>query len=274
MPQGRPERNPRAARELPLMGSRPARKCRENGTQAPARRQRRPSVRGNRPPRARAPGARPSWESCAAENLAGSSPTSEEKGGDTELELGRYLHMELVLQILPHCPLPEGFCGADSWSFVPPARGWDNRVRVGRGQRPGSRRRGRTWRRKGRRGEWARLTTHVLDTMAGAPAAGSRHRALGDPGAGRGPRGGSRRAVTNSDGRTDDPLVEGEAFAAGRYELRFRAGEYLRARHRIEGGPPLFLDEVPVRFGIADPTQHYHVPLLLSAYGYSTYRGS
>ena len=82
-----------------------------------------------------------------------------------------------------------------------------------------------------------------------------------------------RTAVTNAEGRTGEPLLEGDAFAAGRYELRFRAGNYLRARHGI-GAEPLFLDEIPVRFGIVDPGQHYHVPLLLSAYGYSTYRGS
>ena len=117
-----------------------------------------------------------------------------------------------------------------------------------------------------------RLTTHVLDTMAGAPAAGLaielwEHREAGE---------GSRRlktVVTNADGRTGEPLLEGEALAAGRYELRFGAGEYLRTRHGIEADP-VFLDEIPVRFGIADPDQHYHVPLLLSAYGYSTYRGS
>ena len=123
-----------------------------------------------------------------------------------------------------------------------------------------------------------RLTTHVLDTMAGAPAAGLAVElwALPGPGQGPAPGGEARRlaaAVTNPDGRTDAPLVEGDAFAAGRYELRFHAGAYLRARHRLEADP-LFLDEVPIRFGIADPAQHYHVPLLLSAYGYSTYRGS
>ena len=117
-----------------------------------------------------------------------------------------------------------------------------------------------------------RLTTHVLDTMAGAPAAGLAIELWEIRGPGEAPR---RLAatVTNADGRTDGPLLEGEALAAGRYELRFHAGEYLRARHGIEADP-LFLDEVPVRFGIADPAQHFHVPLLLSAYGYSTYRGS
>ena len=114
-----------------------------------------------------------------------------------------------------------------------------------------------------------RLTTHVLDTMAGTPAAGLDIElwTVGED---------ARRlktVTTNADGRVDGPLLEGGAFAAGRYELRFRAGAYLRARHGV-GADPLFLDEIPIRFGIADSDQHYHVPLLLSAYGYSTYRGS
>lgn len=121
----------------------------------------------------------------------------------------------------------------------------------------------------GKRGEMGRLTTHVLDTMAGGPAAGVtvELRTVG---------GGARRlktVTTNADGRADAPLLEGAALAAGRYELRFRVGDYLRKRHGLDA-TPLFLDEIPVRFGIADPDQHYHVPLLLSAHGYSTYRGS
>ena len=114
-----------------------------------------------------------------------------------------------------------------------------------------------------------RLTTHVLDTMAGTPADGL---VIELWTAGEGARH-LKTVVTNADGRVDAPLLEGEALAAGRYELRFRAGAYLRARHGI-GIEPLFLDEIPVRFGIEDPDGHYHVPLLLSAYGYSTYRGS
>ena len=114
-----------------------------------------------------------------------------------------------------------------------------------------------------------RLTTHVLDTMAGTPADGL---VIELWTAGEGARH-LKTVVTNADGRVDAPLLEGEALAAGRYELRFRAGAYLRARHGI-GIDPLFLDEIPVRFGIEDPDGHYHVPLLLSAYGYSTYRGS
>ena len=82
-----------------------------------------------------------------------------------------------------------------------------------------------------------------------------------------------KTVVTNDDGRVKGALLEGEALAAGTYELRFMAGDY----RRRAGGPlaePPFLDVVPVRFGVADPQGHYHVPLLLSAYGYSTYRGS
>ena len=114
-----------------------------------------------------------------------------------------------------------------------------------------------------------RLTTHVLDMMAGAPAAGLELElwTVGED-AGR-----LRTAATNSDGRVDAPLLEGDSLVAGRYELRFHAGAYLRARHGVGADPP-FLDEILIRFGIADPDQHYHVPLLLSAYGYSTYRGS
>jgi 5-hydroxyisourate hydrolase len=77
--------------------------------------------------------------------------------------------------------------------------------------------------------------------------------------------------VTNSDGRTDGPLLSGPDMAEGQYELVFSAGDYLRARG---ARGILFLDEIPVRFGIAEAGAHYHVPLLLSPFGYSTYRGS
>jgi 5-hydroxyisourate hydrolase len=77
---------------------------------------------------------------------------------------------------------------------------------------------------------------------------------------------------TNADGRVDKPLLEGQDFAAGTYELRFHAGDYLRAASALPEPP--FLDVIPIRFGIASPGEHYHVPLLLSPYGYSTYRGS
>ena len=114
------------------------------------------------------------------------------------------------------------------------------------------------------------LTTHVLDTARGMPAAGLAIALFRVTGAGREP---VAEAVTNADGRTDAPLLPKGAMAAGTYELVFRAGDYLRATGQA-GAEPLFLDEVPIRFGISDAGVHYHVPLLLSPYGYSTYRGS
>jgi 5-hydroxyisourate hydrolase len=115
-----------------------------------------------------------------------------------------------------------------------------------------------------------RLSTHVLDTTLGKPAAGvgiTLYRMSGQ----------SHRkvltAVTNADGRTDTPLLEGAALTAGLYELVFAAGDYLRSTGQARDGA-LFLDEIPVRFGVADAGQHLHVPLLLSAHGYTTYRGS
>jgi 5-hydroxyisourate hydrolase len=113
-----------------------------------------------------------------------------------------------------------------------------------------------------------RLTTHVLDTASGKPAAGLKIELF---------RAGEASPLksirTNADGRADAPLLEGDAFAAGQYELRFHAGEYLRAAG-VTLPQPAFLDVIPIRFGIADKAAHYHVPLLLSPYGYSTYRGS
>ncbi|MCL4188599.1 MAG: hydroxyisourate hydrolase [Rhodobacteraceae bacterium] len=117
-------------------------------------------------------------------------------------------------------------------------------------------------------GGW--LTTHVLDTARGCPAAGLRITLYRIAAQGR------RRiaaAVTNADGRTDSPILPKGRLAAGRYELVFHAGDYLRGAG-LSGAEPAFLDEVPVRFGIADPAAHYHVPLLLAPFGYSTYRGS
>ena len=114
------------------------------------------------------------------------------------------------------------------------------------------------------------LTTHVLDTARGCPAAGLRielFRLTGDT------RVRLAEAVTNHDGRTDSPILPKGAFSKGIYELVFHAGAYLDAT----GTPPespRFLDEVPIRFGISDDAAHYHVPLLLSPFGYSTYRGS
>jgi len=114
-----------------------------------------------------------------------------------------------------------------------------------------------------------RLTTHVLDTAQGKPGAGIAIE-LYRLGAGR-----QRLAsvATNSDGRCDRPLLEGPAFAAGIYELVFHAGKYF-AGQGLALPEPKFLDEVVIRFGIADVAAHYHVPLLISPYAYSTYRGS
>lgn len=114
-----------------------------------------------------------------------------------------------------------------------------------------------------------RLTTHVLDTAAGRPAA-DLVIALYRVGEGAEPL---RRVATNADGRVDGPLLEGEALKTGVYELHFHAGDYLR-RCGVALPGPAFLDVIPIRFGIADVEAHYHVPLLISPYGYSTYRGS
>ena len=124
------------------------------------------------------------------------------------------------------------------------------------------------------------LTTHVLDTARGVPAAGIKialyrvsgnsHRKIAE-------------AVTNADGRTDTPILPEGKFKLGSYELIFFAGEYLRktglassaASHEADGeqNDVLFLDQVPIRFGMSEAS-HYHVPLLLSPFGYATYRGS
>ncbi len=114
------------------------------------------------------------------------------------------------------------------------------------------------------------LTTHVLDTARGCPAQGLKialYRVTGN----------SHHKLTemqtNADGRTDSPILPQDQFKPGTYELIFFAGDYLRASGQA-GEDPLFLDQVPIRFGMSDPQAHYHVPLLLSPYGYSTYRGS
>ena len=118
-----------------------------------------------------------------------------------------------------------------------------------------------------------RLTTHVLDTAHGRPAAGVRVRvyAIDDVGSGR--RRLLRDVATNADGRCDAPLLEGDAFNAGIYEIVFGAGAYFAALG-TQTGSPAFVDDVVLRFGIADATQHFHVPLLVSPWSYSTYRGS
>lgn len=114
------------------------------------------------------------------------------------------------------------------------------------------------------------LSTHVLDTARGVPAQGvgiALYRLAGAE------RSLLAETVTNADGRTDAPILPQADFATGTYELVFAAGDYLRATGQA-GEAPLFLDTIPIRFGISDPDAHYHVPLLLSAHGYSTYRGS
>ena len=114
------------------------------------------------------------------------------------------------------------------------------------------------------------LTTHVLDTAQGKPAAGMRielYQVEAD--------GSLNRVVaveTNTDGRSDEPLL-GRPDRPGRYEIRFHVAEYFRAQGLALANPP-FLDVVPIRFAMADPEAHYHVPLLCSPWSYSTYRGS
>lgn len=113
------------------------------------------------------------------------------------------------------------------------------------------------------------LTTHVLDTARGCPAegieialyrvSGNSHRKIAT-------------AVTNADGRTDAPILPADKFEEGTYELIFFCGDYLR-KHGDSQGDVMFLDQIPIRFGMSEQ-DHYHVPLLLSPFGYSTYRGS
>jgi 5-hydroxyisourate hydrolase len=116
----------------------------------------------------------------------------------------------------------------------------------------------------------ARLSTHVLDTARGAAAQGVAIHLYAV-------RGDERRlvasSITNADGRTDTPLLSGDRLETGVYELTFHAGDYFRRAGVALSDPP-FLDVVVVRVGIADASGHYHVPLLLSPYGYSTYRGT
>jgi 5-hydroxyisourate hydrolase len=114
-----------------------------------------------------------------------------------------------------------------------------------------------------------RLTTHVLDTASGVPAQGMRvelHRLDDAPQA-------LVTIDTTTDGRAPAPLLEGAALRSGNYELRFHVAAYFRARGAALPDPP-FLDVVVIRFGIGDASQHYHVPLLVSPWSYSTYRGS
>jgi 2-oxo-4-hydroxy-4-carboxy-5-ureidoimidazoline decarboxylase len=116
-----------------------------------------------------------------------------------------------------------------------------------------------------------RLSTHVLDTHSGKPAAGIAVELteLSDLGV---PRI-VTRTVTNSDGRTDQPLIGGRPMPIGRYELSFAVGDYFAARGVPLSDPP-FLDRIPLRFSVSDPEGHLHVPLLVTPWSYSTYRGS
>jgi 5-hydroxyisourate hydrolase len=114
------------------------------------------------------------------------------------------------------------------------------------------------------------LTTHMLDTVSGKPAAGvridvsildgDRYRLI-------------KTVHTNADGRTDVPLLAADAFAPGRYELVFYVAEHFATQGAQQTKPP-FLDQIPLRFAIADGADHYHVPLLATPWSYSTYRGS
>jgi 5-hydroxyisourate hydrolase len=124
-----------------------------------------------------------------------------------------------------------------------------------------------------------KLTTHVLDTAHGCPAAnlpielwsidsvsGDREAALRD-------RVLIKKLTTNQDGRTDEPLLINETFKIGLYELVFTVGDYF-AKYAENLPQLLFLNRIPIQFAIADPNSHYHVPLLVSPWSYSTYRGS
>jgi 5-hydroxyisourate hydrolase len=116
------------------------------------------------------------------------------------------------------------------------------------------------------------LTTHILDTAQGRPATGVALELWRlDPATGQ--RTQLATARTNADGRTDAPLLTEPVMVPGTYELIFALGDYFAAQGASTSDPP-FLGRVPIRFGIADPTAHYHVPLLASPWAYSTYRGS
>jgi len=115
----------------------------------------------------------------------------------------------------------------------------------------------------------ARISTHVLDIALGRPAAHLRVELFRITDRGREP---VCSATTNADGRTDEPLLAGDSIVTGAYEIVFHAGAYFRAAGAAGETP--FLDEIPIRFGVADAAGNYHVPLLLAPHGYSTYRGS
>jgi 5-hydroxyisourate hydrolase len=113
-----------------------------------------------------------------------------------------------------------------------------------------------------------KLTTHVLNTAAGCPGAGIRVDLVRIDGTARHQM---LTTVTNADGRTDQPLLAAEQFQPGEYELTFHIGKYFETKSTTDQP---FLDQIPIRFGIADAGQHYHVPLLVSPFSYATYRGS
>ncbi len=117
----------------------------------------------------------------------------------------------------------------------------------------------------------AGLTTHVLDTSIGRPASGVEIELYAV--AADGARALIKRVTTNADGRTDGPLLAAAEARVGTYELSFHVGAYFRGRGALTAEPP-FLDVVPIRFAIADPSAHYHVPLAVTPWSYSTYRGS
>lgn len=119
-------------------------------------------------------------------------------------------------------------------------------------------------------GRHGRLTTHVLDTTGGCPAEAVKIDLFHVEGE---TKALLSSVVTNADGRVNEPLLEGENLKPGVYELLFHAGDYLKSSGVNLPDVP-FLDLVPIRFGVFDSEVHYHVPLLISPYGYSTYRGS
>ena len=118
------------------------------------------------------------------------------------------------------------------------------------------------------------LTTHVLDTARGRPAAGMRVELFRLDHPASDERSLLKETHTNADGRTDAPLLAEDELSRGSYELVFEVGAYFAGRPEAGSADPPFLDRVPVRFGVADPLAHYHVPLLTSPWSYSTYRGS
>lgn len=118
------------------------------------------------------------------------------------------------------------------------------------------------------------MTTHVLNTAEGVPGAGITIELYRDPADdGTAGRQHIKTTITNADGRCDSPLLEGAAFSKGIYELHFLTGAYFESRGQ-SGAEPKFLDRIILRVGLSSPEQHYHVPLLVSPYSFSTYRGS